>query len=183
MTTSSFLGIAGARLDSLRQLSHQLRSLNWASVSLEEVEHELPDIEVAVTTYRRLTDGGAGPSVAGDPDGFLGIAAVRAEQLLAVSQDMQALEWETASLTEIENEIPELELTMSVYQRLTGEGGGDPVARDAHEAAPERSSGSPTRNDSKSTDVAPPSFSEFTRQSLEPRAAGVGETAEANGSR
>lgn len=183
MTTSSFLGTAGARADTLRQLSHQLRSLNWASVSLEEVEHELPDIEVAVTAYRRLTNGGSGPSAVVDPDGFLGIAAVRAEQLLQVAQDMQALEWETASLTEIENEIPELELTISVYRRLTGKGGGDPVARDAHEPAPERSSGSQTRKHSKSSDAAPPSFSEFTKQSLETRPAGVGETAEANGSR
>ncbi|HEY7927264.1 MAG: hypothetical protein ACHQ06_02750 [Candidatus Dormibacteria bacterium] len=50
----AFLGIAGVRADHLRQLSHHMRSLNWVHAPLSEIEAEIPDLEKAMSVYRRL---------------------------------------------------------------------------------------------------------------------------------
>lgn len=58
---------------------------------------------------------------------FLVIAETRADHLRQLSQHERALEWVNASLAEVENEIPDLELAMAVYRRLNpgqGEGAG-----------------------------------------------------------
>jgi hypothetical protein len=56
----AFLGIAGVRADHLRQLSHHMRSLNWVSAPLSEIEAEIPDLEKAMSVYRRLIPEEAG---------------------------------------------------------------------------------------------------------------------------
>lgn len=58
----AFLGIAGVRVDHLRQLSHHMRALNWVSAPLAEIETEIPDLEKAVAVYRRLVPDEAGDS-------------------------------------------------------------------------------------------------------------------------
>jgi hypothetical protein len=56
----AFLGIAGVRADHLRQLSHHMRALNWVSAPLAEIETEIPDLEKAMSVYRRLVPGDGG---------------------------------------------------------------------------------------------------------------------------
>ncbi|MEO8898784.1 MAG: hypothetical protein ABI352_04960 [Candidatus Dormibacter sp.] len=51
-------------------------------------------------------------------DSFLGIAETRADHLRQLSEHERALAWVTASLSEVDSEIPELELAMAVYRRL-----------------------------------------------------------------
>jgi hypothetical protein len=51
-------------------------------------------------------------------DSFLVIAETRADHLRQLSEHERALEWVTASLSEVESEIPDLELAMAVYRRL-----------------------------------------------------------------
>ncbi|MBJ7607929.1 MAG: hypothetical protein JF887_00650 [Candidatus Dormibacteraeota bacterium] len=50
----AFLGIAGVRADHLRQLSHHMRALNWVSAPLAEIESEIPELDKAMSVYRRL---------------------------------------------------------------------------------------------------------------------------------
>ena len=61
----AFLGIAGVRVDHLRQLSHHMRALNWVSAPLAEIETEIPDLEKAMAVYSRLVPGDAGESTSG----------------------------------------------------------------------------------------------------------------------
>ena len=49
---------------------------------------------------------------------FLGLAETRVAHLRQLSHHMRALEWETASLADVEREIPELDSAMAVYRRL-----------------------------------------------------------------
>ncbi|MDQ6856523.1 MAG: hypothetical protein M3Z57_05565 [Candidatus Dormibacteraeota bacterium] len=180
MNTTPFLDTAETRAAHLRELSHRLRSLEWTNAARREVEHEIPELELAMAVYRRLN------SDAGDlEDGakaFLTIAEVRADHLRQVSHHMHALEWVHASLTEIENEIPELELTMAVYRRLSGESEehgrstSKPVAP-APKARPTPASPAPDKPEAEvDADSGPaPSFSQFAMAHLDPTA----ETAEA----
>ena len=186
MTTPTFLGIAGARVDSLRQLSSQLHSLNWSSASLDEVEQEVPQLEVAMTVFRRLTAETAGRSKPGDPEGFLGIAGSRAEQLRQVSHEMQSLDGVHASLPDIENEIPDLELSISVYSRLTGEAADQSGSSAQLATAPAQASvgaGSDRDTDRSSAVSSTPTFSQFTHQSLEPQGAPAQDRSATNGRR
>jgi hypothetical protein len=57
----AFLGIAGERADHLRELSSNMRSLNWVTAPLSEIEAEILDLEKALSVYRRLV-----PEEAGD---------------------------------------------------------------------------------------------------------------------
>jgi hypothetical protein len=50
----AFLEIAGVRADHLRQLSHHMRSLDWVTGPLHEIEHEIPELDMAMAVYRRL---------------------------------------------------------------------------------------------------------------------------------
>jgi hypothetical protein len=169
MKTSSFLGTAEARADHLRELSHHLRSLDWTSASLGEAEHEIPELELAITVYRRLSPEGADTSAGGDPDVFLNTAEGRVEHLRQLGDHMRALDWVQASLTEVENEIPELEVAITVYRRLTGEtDSGLRSSANADAGPPEKRSGarSPREDEDAQTDFAP-SFSQFAVQHLE----------------
>ena len=174
MNNSSFLDTAETRAAHLRELSHHLRSLEWTNAARREVEHEIPELELAMAVYRRLnSDGGA---LEDGAKAFLTVADVRADHLRQVSHHMHALEWVHASLTEVENEIPELELAMAVYRRLTGESEESgratakapapaPKARAtaAAPSAPETRSGRGRRR------VGPaPSFSQFAMAHLDP---------------
>jgi hypothetical protein len=60
----AFLGIAGERADHLRQLSSNMRSLDWLTAPLSDVEAEVLDLETAMSVYRRLVPEEAG-AVAG----------------------------------------------------------------------------------------------------------------------
>lgn len=51
---SPFLGLAETRVAHLRQLSHHMRSLEWETASLADVEREIPELELAMAVYRRL---------------------------------------------------------------------------------------------------------------------------------
>ncbi len=119
MNNSAFLDTAETRAAHLRELSHHLRSLEWTNAARREVEHEIPELELAMAVYRRLN--AEGRNAEEGAKAFLTVAEVRAEHLRQVSHEMHALEWVHASLSEVENEIPELELAMAVYRRLTGE--------------------------------------------------------------
>ncbi len=168
MTTTSFLTRAGARVDQLRELSRLLRSLNWTSATLPDAEHEIPELEVAMTVYRRLNPEGADAADGGDAQAFLSLAESRADHLRQLSQHMHSLDSVHSSLTEIENEIPELELTMTVYRRLTGE--TDEPRSAAAAAVPAKArAGAGSGWEDEETDAAPvPSFSQFAIQRLDP---------------
>jgi hypothetical protein len=56
-------------------------------------------------------------------DSFLVIAETRADHLRQLSQHERSLEWVSASLSEVESEIPDLELAMAVYRRLNPNAG------------------------------------------------------------
>ncbi len=92
---------------------------------------------------------------------------------------MHSLEWVHASLTEVENEIPELELAMAVYRRLTGDGEepGRTVPRRHGGARPQGSRRPPRRRrrpseeatSRRTAEAGPaPSFSQFAMAHLDP---------------
>ncbi|HSP65742.1 MAG TPA: hypothetical protein VLO10_06090 [Candidatus Deferrimicrobium sp.] len=187
MNTTPFLDTAETRAAHLRELSHHLRSLEWTNAARREVEHEIPELELAMAVYRRLnSDGGA---LEDGAQAFLTIAEVRADHLRQVSHHMHALEWVHASLTEVENEIPELELTMAVYRRLSGEGGEQnratanksapaPRARPAAPAPPAEDTAE-TETDAESGPA--PSFSQFAMAHLDPASDAAEPGATSNG--
>jgi hypothetical protein len=175
MNNSAFLDTAETRAAHLRELSHHLRSLEWTNASRREVEHEIPELELAMAVYRRLNSESG--TLEDGAKAFLTVAEVRADLLRQVSHHMHGLEWVHASLTEVENEIPELELTMAVYRRLTGEGeehgrasakpsASSPKSRPTAPAAepePEKDGAEPD------ADSAPaPSFTQFAMAHLDP---------------
>ncbi len=182
MTTPSFLDTAATRADSLRQLGDHMRSLDWTSASLPEVEHEIPELDLAITVYRRMT----GEDVHGsDAASFLGIAADRVGHLREVTEEMHSLEWVHASLADIDREIPELDLTMTVYRRLTGEDSGHLEASTEPDPAPTaESTATPSAAQDDDPDPsAVPNFSEFAKRSFEGPAWSTRETADASASR
>lgn len=61
-------------------------------------------------------------------DSFLVIAETRADHLRQLSQHERSLEWVSASLSEVESEIPDLELAMAVYRRLNPNAGDQGAA-------------------------------------------------------
>jgi hypothetical protein len=61
--------------------------------------------------------------MAGMSDSFLAIAETRADHLRRLSRHERELEWVNASLSEVETEIPELELAMAVFRRLNPKAG------------------------------------------------------------
>ena len=167
MKHNSFLGTAETRAEHLRELSQHIRSLEWTNASLREVEHEIPELELAMAVYRRLNAEGSDTSeveTAG-AKAFLSIAEARAVHLRQISHHMHSLEWVHASLTEVENEIPELELAMAVYRRLTGETDDSttrPTTAPAATAKP--------RSEAREDDAPgpPPSFAQFAVTHLDP---------------
>jgi hypothetical protein len=174
MNNTAFLNTAEGRAAHLRELSHHLRSLDWTNAARREVEHEIPELELAMAVYRRLnSDGGTLDEGA---QAFLTIAEVRADHLRQVSHHMHALEWVHASLTEVENEIPELELTMAVFRRLTGD--SDETGRTAAKAAAPAPKARTTTPASPATEAEKPesavetgpapSFSQFAMAHLDP---------------
>ncbi len=171
MNNPPFLDTAESRAAHLRELSHHLRSLEWTNAARREVEHEIPELELAMAVYRRLNaDGG---SLEDGAKAFLTVADSRAEHLRQISNNMHSLEWVHASLTEVENEIPELELAMAVYRRLTGEAEehGRTTARSAASAPKARPATprSPREEDEAEADSGPaPSFSQFAMAHLDP---------------
>jgi hypothetical protein len=174
MNNSAFLDTAETRAAHLRELSHHLRSLEWTNAARREVEHEIPELELAMAVYRRLNSEGA--PLEDGAKAFLTVAEVRADHLRQVSHHMHALEWVHASLTEVENEIPELELTMAVYRRLTGEGEehGRATAK-ASAAAPKARATVPASSAEEQDSAEPdadsgpaPSFSQFAMAHLDP---------------
>jgi hypothetical protein len=168
MNNTPFLDTAETRAAHLRELSHHLRSLEWTNAARREVEHEIPELELAMAVYRRLNSEGG--SLEDGARAFLGVAESRADHLRQVSSHMRSLEWVHASLTEVENEIPELELAMAVYRRLTGEteDHGRPTTRSAAPAPKARPAAPRAPRDEDEAeaevdaDTAPaPSFSQF----------------------
>ena len=181
---NSFLDIAETRAAHLRELSHHLRSLEWTNASRREVEHEIPELELAMAVYRRLnSEAGA---LEDGAKAFLNVADARAEHLRQISHNMHALEWVHASLTEVENEIPELELAMAVYRRLSGDTDSPATRSEAKSAAPAPKARptaprSPREEDEAEAESGPaPSFSQFAMAHLDP-ATETGESPASNG--
>jgi hypothetical protein len=186
MNNSSFLDTAETRAAHLRELSHHLRSLEWTNAARREVEHEIPELELAMAVYRRLnSDGG---TLEDGAMAFLNVADARAEHLRQVSHHMHSLEWVHASLTEVENEIPELELAMTVYRRLSGEveeAGARSAAKSAAPASKARPTAarSPREEDEGEAESGPaPSFSQFAMAHLDPAPEAPDAGPNANGS-
>ena len=151
------------------------------------MEHEIPELELAMAVYRRLnSDGG---TLEDGAQAFLTIAEVRADHLRQVSHHMHALEWVHASLTEVENEIPELELTMAVYRRLTGEseraGPRQPRSTGARPQGSRhrrRAAGAGDRSSrGRRRDGPAPSFSQFAMAHLDPATEAADAGAGSNG--
>lgn len=196
MKNFSFLGTAEARADHLRELSTQLRALDMTTASLSEAEHEIPELELALTVFNRLAPGGG---EATDPDGFVTAAESRAEHLRNLSHHMRSLDMTRASATEVDGEVAELDIAMTVFRRITGasddafahtatapgepaeEPAGDsPVAEEAPEAsattetdtdaepAPEKKAPATwSIVDDPGTETPATSFSQFARQHLD----------------
>lgn len=120
MKNAPFLGIAETRAEHLRELSRHERSLGLVDSSLAEIENEIPELELAMTVYRRLNPGLADSSATGQP-AFLGIASSRTDHLRQLSQHMRALDLVSAPLSDVEAEIPQLDNAMAVYRRLMGD--------------------------------------------------------------
>jgi hypothetical protein len=131
---TSFLGTAEARAEHLRELSHHVRSLNLASASQRDAEGEIPELETAMTVYRRLSPKGDG-AFETEPQAFLSLAEDRCGHLQKVTEHLQALGRAEAQLSEIEAEIPELELAITVYHRLTDEAETTEETDDSRSAA------------------------------------------------
>ena len=168
MKHNSFLGTAETRAEHLRELSQHIRSLEWTNASLREVEHEIPELELAMAVYRRLNAEGSDTSeveTAG-AKAFLSIAEARAVHLRQISHHMHSLEWVHASLTEVENEIPELELAMAVYRRLTGETADSTTGTDKVPASTSKTRSAPRDTDTSESGPAP-SFSQFALTHLD----------------
>jgi hypothetical protein len=175
MNNSAFLDTAETRAVHLRELSHHLRSLEWTNAARREVEHEIPELELAMAVYRRLNSEGG--TLEDGAKAFLTVAEDRADHLRQVSHHMHSLEWVHASLTEIENEIPELELTMAVYRRLTGESeehgrattkAGATAAPKARPAAPAPPAPQTDKAEADAESGPAPSFSQFAMAHLDP---------------
>ncbi len=172
MNNFAFLDTAETRAAHLRELSHHLRSLEWTNAARREVEHEIPELELAMAVYRRLDSEGG--SLEDGAKAFLNVAEARAEHLRKVSHHMYSLEWVHASLTEVDNEIPELELAMAVYRRLSGEAeetGARSPANSAEPAPKARpaAAASPREEDETEAESGPaPSFSQFAMAHLDP---------------
>jgi hypothetical protein len=121
MNTASFLDTAETRATHLRELSNSLRALEWTNAVRRDIDHEIPEIEVAMAVYRRLSAEGYRPDDALGAWEFLADADSRADHLRQASHHMHSLDWVHASLIEVEHEIPDLELAMAVYRRLSAE--------------------------------------------------------------
>jgi ribosomal protein L24E len=119
MNTASFLDTAETRATHLRELSNSLRALEWTNAVRRDIDHEIPEIEVAMAVYKRLGAEGFKPDDALGAWEFLRDADARADHLRQASHHMHSLEWVHASLIEVEHEIPDLELAISVYRRLS----------------------------------------------------------------
>ncbi len=188
MNNFAFLDTAETRAAHLRELSHHLRSLEWTNAARREVEHEIPELELAMAVYRRLN--AEGGTLEDGAKAFLSVADARAEHLRQVSHHMHSLEWVHASLTEVENEIPELELAMAVYRRLSGEAeaaGAHSAAKSAAPAPKARPAAprSPREEDEaeSETDSGPaPSFSQFAMAHLDPATEDADASPASNGS-
>jgi hypothetical protein len=183
MNNTPFLDTAETRAAHLRELSHHLRSLEWTNAARREVEHEIPELELAMAVYRRLN--AEGGSLEDGAKAFLSVADARAEHLRQVSHHMHALEWVHASLTEVENEIPELELAMAVYRRLSGDAddaGARPAAKSAAPASKARPTATSPREEDEAESGPAPSFSQFALAHLDPAADTADATPRSNGS-
>ena len=119
MNTASFLDTAETRATHLRELSNSLRALGWTNAVRRDIDHEIPEIEVAMAVYRRLSAEGYKPDDALGAWEFLADADSRADHLRQASHHMHSLDWVHASLIEVEHEIPDLERAMAVYRRLS----------------------------------------------------------------
>jgi hypothetical protein len=183
MNNSSFLDTAETRATHLRELSHHLRALEWTNAARREVEHEIPELELAMAVYRRLNSEGG--SLEDGAKAFLSVADARAEHLRQVSHNMHALDWVHASLTEVENEIPELELALAVYRRLSGEAdeaGARPTAKSAAPAPKARPTAASPREEDEAETGPAPSFSQFAMAHLDPGAEAADAGPGSNGS-
>jgi hypothetical protein len=121
MNTASFLDTAETRATHLRELSNSLRALEWTNAVRRDIDNEIPEIEVAMGVYRRLSAEGYKPEDALGAWEFLADADDRVDHLRQASHHMHSLDWVHASLIEVEHEIPDLERAMSVYRRLSAE--------------------------------------------------------------
>jgi hypothetical protein len=167
MSTTTFLGIAEKRTDHLREVSRLVRSLEWDNASLPEVEAELPELELAIGVYERLTpvNGEGGPGWY-EPEGKEGafpvVAERRADSLRRLSHHMHELVWERASLTDVDAEITDLDVAMRVYRRLsTG------TARDNGEAPETRATVPVPHASTDEHEAATPSFRDYALQHLD----------------
>ena len=96
---------------------------------------------------------------------FLETAKTRADHLRQISAHMHALDWVTASLHDVEGEIPELEAAMAVYRRLeSSPTGPSPAAPRRSTSASRSSSRRPAAR--RASKPAAPSFKDFARQHL-----------------
>jgi hypothetical protein len=131
MNTASFLDTAETRATHLRELSNSLRALEWTNAVRRDIDNEIPEIEVAMAVYRRLSAEGYKADDALGAWEFLADANDRADYLRQASHHMHSLDWVHASLIEVEHEIPDLDLAISVYRRL----GAEANERNARSAA------------------------------------------------
>jgi hypothetical protein len=165
MKNPSFLSTAETRAAHLTELSHHVRSLGWTDATLREVEHEIPELEMAMAVYRRLStetervDGGA--------TDFLTIAEDRVEHLSQVAHHMRSLERVHASVIEVDNEIPEIEVAIAVYRRLMADPGDAAVATPA-DAAPDYAAARGVPAEDAAPEAPPvPCFSQFALTHLD----------------
>ncbi|MDQ6846732.1 MAG: hypothetical protein M3019_03990 [Candidatus Dormibacteraeota bacterium] len=186
MNNFAFLDTAETRAAHLRELSHHLRSLEWTNAARREVEHEIPELELTMAVYRRLNSEGG--SLEDGAKAFLSKADARAEHLRQVTHHMHSLEWVHASLTEVENEIPELELAMAVYRRLSGDADATGARSPAKSAAPAprarpTAAASSREDDQTNAEGGPaPSFSQFAMAHLDPATETAEQSTGSNGS-
>jgi hypothetical protein len=121
MNIASFLDTAETRATHLRELSNSLRALEWTNAVRRDIDREVPEIEVAVAVYRRLSTEGYKQDEGLGAWEFLAEADARVEHLRQASHHMHSLGWVHASLIEVDHEIPDLELAISVYRRMSAE--------------------------------------------------------------
>ena len=164
MKNPSFLSTAETRAAHLTELSHHVRSLDWTDATLREVEHEIPELEMAMAVYRRLS--AETENIDGGATDFLTIAEERVEHLSQVAHHMRSLERVHASVIEVENEIPEIEVAIAVYRRLMGQP-GDAVAATTADTPPATEIRAVPVADSPPQSPPVPCFSQFALTHLD----------------
>ncbi|HEY8675704.1 MAG TPA: hypothetical protein VIO13_07020 [Candidatus Dormibacteraeota bacterium] len=92
----------------------------------------------------------------------------RAVHLRELSEHMHALEWVNASLSDVENEVFELDVAMNVYRRFTGETDHSATRSEEPLAAATKATPARREGDAPEGGGAAPTFSQFALTHLDP---------------